>query len=220
MCLCAWYPRRFPTQSPHHRWHSQPCRHRRTADSGRVEGRVERARARGGISRRILRGRHLRGRGRRVVRCGGSGRFIPSLPHSAASCKLCVRAGVPCASVYKIGREGAAAVASRLVGVVGPVDLLRHHFHQSPSRRPEQSEQLQWPFRVRLCGGGAIKAPDGRRKRRARGERGVGTDAPASLRGRLPRCRVAPSLLPSWPLWNLPLILGVQRGASWRGTKA
>ena len=39
-------------------------------------------------------------------------------------------------------------MASRLVGVVGPVDLLRHHFHQSPSRRPEQSEQLQWLFRV------------------------------------------------------------------------
>jgi hypothetical protein len=216
MCLGAWggpawYPRRFPTQSRHHRWHSQPCRHRRTADSGRVEGRVERERARGGISRRILSGRHLRGRGRRVVRCSGSGRFIPSLPHSAAGCKLCVRACVPCASVHKIGREGAAAVASRPVGVVGPVDLLRHHFHQSPSRRPEQSEQLQWPFRVRLCGGGAIKAPDGRRKRRARGERGVGTGAPASLRGRLPRCRALPALLTSLPLSKGMRRLGRQR---------
>ena len=93
---------------------------------------------RGGISRRILRGRHLRGRGRRVVRCSGSGRFIPSLPHSAAGCKLCVRACVPCASVQKIGREGAAAVASQLVGLVGLVDVLRRDFHQSPSRRPRQ----------------------------------------------------------------------------------
>ncbi len=28
-------------------------------------------------------------------------------------------------------------------------------------RRPEQREQLQWPVRPHLCGGGAIKAPDG-----------------------------------------------------------
>ena len=207
----ACYPRRLPTQSRRPRWHSQPCRHRRTADSGRVEGRVERARARGGISRRILRGKHLRVRGRRVVRCSGSGRFIPSLPHSAVGWKLCVRACVLCASVHKIGREGAAAVASRLVGVVGPVDLLRHHFHQSPSRRPEQSEQLQGPLRVHLCGGGAIKAPDGRRKWRARGERGVGTDAPASLRGRLSRCRALPALLTSLPLSKGMRRLGRQR---------
>ena len=28
-------------------------------------------------------------------------------------------------------------------------------------RRPMQREQLQWPVRLHLCGGGAIKAPDG-----------------------------------------------------------
>ena len=28
-------------------------------------------------------------------------------------------------------------------------------------RRPEQREQPQWPVRLHLCGGGAIKAPDG-----------------------------------------------------------
>ena len=28
-------------------------------------------------------------------------------------------------------------------------------------RRPEQRERLQWPVRLHLCGGGAIKAPDG-----------------------------------------------------------
>ena len=120
---------------------------------------MPRARARGGISWRILSGRHLRGRGRRVVRCGGSGRFISSLPHSAAGCKLCVRACVPCASVQKIGREGAAAVAARLVRVVGLVDVLRCDYHQSPSRRPRQWEQLQRPFRVHLCVGVRSKRP-------------------------------------------------------------
>jgi hypothetical protein len=98
-----------------------------------------------GISRRNLRGKHLRGRGGRVVRNDGSGRFIPSLLHSAVGCKLCVRACVPCASVQKIGREGAAAVASRLVGLV---DVLRRDFNQSPSRHPEKLEQLQRRFRV------------------------------------------------------------------------
>ncbi len=91
---------------------------------------------------------------------------------SAASC-ACAWA-CTCASVQKIGREGAAAVASRQEGLVGLVDVLRHHFHQSPSRRPGQWERLQWPFRVHLCGGVVIKAPDGGRKRRARGEQGVG----------------------------------------------
>jgi hypothetical protein len=216
VCVCgggvpAWYPRRFPRRAAvlaGIRSHVGIAGLQTAA--GSKAGSSVRVR-RGGISRRILSGRHLRVRGRRVVRCSGSGRFIPSLPHSAAGWKLCVRACVPCASVHKIGREGAAAVASRLVGVVGPVDLLRHHFHQSPSRRPEQSEQLQWPFRVRLCGGGAIKAPDGRRKRRARGERGVGTGAPASLRGRLPRCRALPALLTSLPLSKGMRRLGRQR---------
>jgi hypothetical protein len=63
------------------------------------------------------------------------------------------RACVPCASVHKIGREGAAAVASRLVGLVGLIGVLWRDSHQSPSRRPEQSEQLQGPLRVHLCGG-------------------------------------------------------------------
>jgi hypothetical protein len=65
---------------------------------------------------------------------------------------------VPCASVQKIGREGAAAVASRLVGLV---DVLRRDFNQSPSRHPEQLEQLQRRSRVHLGGGGVIKATDG-----------------------------------------------------------
>jgi hypothetical protein len=78
---------------------------------------------------------------------------------SAASC-ACVCTGVPCASVHKIGREGAAAVASRLAGLVGLVDVLWRGSRQSPSRRPEQRYQLQRPFRVHLCGGGVITATE------------------------------------------------------------
>jgi hypothetical protein len=65
---------------------------------------------------------------------------------------------VPCASVHRIGREGAAAVASRLVGLVELVGVLWRGSRQSPSRRPRQWEQLQWPVRVHLCGGGVITA--------------------------------------------------------------
>jgi hypothetical protein len=49
-------------------------------------------------------------------------------------------------------------VASRLVGLVGLVDVLWRDFHQSPSRRPEQRYQLQRPFRVHLCGGGCDRS--------------------------------------------------------------
>jgi hypothetical protein len=54
-------------------------------------------------------------------------------------------------------------VASRRVGLV---DVLWHDFHQSPSRRPEQRGQLQWPSRVHLCGGGATTAAETTRWRR------------------------------------------------------
>ena len=54
-------------------------------------------------------------------------------------------------------------VASRRVGLV---DVLWHDFHQSPSRRPEQREQLQWPSRLHLCGGGATTAAETARWRR------------------------------------------------------
>jgi hypothetical protein len=99
---------------------------------------------------------------------------------------LCVRACVPCASVHRIGREGAAAVASRLVGLVELVGVLWRGSRQSPSRRPRQWEQLQWPVRVHLCGGGGDQSDRLRVKRRARGERGVGAGAPASLLEDLP----------------------------------
>jgi hypothetical protein len=62
---------------------------------------------------------------------------------AAAACRTAQSAAtcVPCvlrASVQKIGREGAAAMASRLAGRVGLVEVLWCHSHQSPSRRPEQ----------------------------------------------------------------------------------
>ena len=47
-----------------------------------------------------------------------------------------------------------------------------------------------------------------RRKRRARGERGVGTGAPASPRGRFLGCRAVPLSLALWPFVNRPLITG------------
>ena len=48
-------------------------------------------------------------------------------------------------------------------------------------RRPEHRQQPQWPVRLHLCGGGCDQSARWRRIRRARGERGVGTGAPASL---------------------------------------
>ena len=54
-------------------------------------------------------------------------------------------------------------------------------------QRPEQREQLQWPFRVYMCGEGVIKTARLRRIRRACGERGAGTGSPASLLECLPR---------------------------------
>ena len=85
-------------------------------------------------------------------------------PHQAASDATPIARGntpltIPIL-IIQIGREGAAAVASRLAGLVGLVDVLWRGSRQSPSRRPEQPYQLQWPFRVHLCGGGAIKATD------------------------------------------------------------
>ena len=138
-----------------------------------------------GRQRPDLRRGLLRGRRGVLDLCSRGSRG--SLPHSAVGCKLCVHACVPCVSVHKIGREGAAAVASRLVGLVGLVDVLWRGSRQSPSRRPEQRYQLQGPFRARLCGGGGGDQSDRwRRKRRARGERGVGAGAPASLLEDLP----------------------------------
>ena len=50
-------------------------------------------------------------------------------------------------------------------------------------QRAEQREQLQWPVRPHLCGGGAIKAPDGG----GYGARGAEAGTPASLTSRSPQ---------------------------------
>ena len=106
----------------------------------------------------------------------------------------------------RLHRNGGVRVASRLVGPVGLVEVLWRHSRQSPSRRPGQRQQLQGPFRVHLCGEGGDQSDRLRRKRRARGERGVGAGAPASLRRRLLQ-RASPPLLAVFPtpkgMWRL-----------------
>jgi hypothetical protein len=82
-------------------------------------------------------------------------------------------------------------------------------------RRPEQREQLQWPVRLHLCGGGCDQSARWRRIRRACGKLGAGIGAPAPADAGLMPCRVAPPLLPWWPFWNRPLMLGAQQGARW-----
>ena len=64
-------------------------------------------------------------------------------------------------------------------------------------RRPEHRQQPQWPVRLHLCGGGCDHSARWRRIRRARGERGAGTGAPASLLEHLLPCRAWPFLLTS-----------------------
>ena len=89
-------------------------------------------------------------------------------------------------------------MASRLAGLVGLVDVLWRGSRQSPSRRPRQWEQLQWPFRVHLCGGGVINITatecGGNGARAASGAWETG--APASLLEGLPARPAAPTLFP------------------------
>ena len=130
----------------------------------RVEGRTSvRVRMRGagaavGRQQPDLRRMLLQGRRDRCVRSRRG-----SLPHCAVGCKLCVRA---CVRAVRIGAEnregggGAAAVASRLVGLVGLADVLWRDFQQSPSRRPKQRERLQWPYPRHLRGKGCMKAAE------------------------------------------------------------
>ena len=80
-------------------------------------------------------------------------------------------------------------------------------------RRPELREQLQRPVRLHLCGGGCDQSARWRRIRRARGERGAGTGAPASLLERLLACRALPDWLTSWPLVKGMRGLGREREA-------
>ena len=61
--------------------------------------------------------------------------------------------------------------------------------------RPEQRERLQWPFRVHLCGGEVIKAPDGG----GYGARGAEAGTPASLTSRSPQRAAWAAALCSFP---------------------
>ena len=145
-----------------HRWYSQPIRHRRTAAvAGSKAGRACVCACAGRVQRQAGSGRTGEA-GCCVADVEGS---IGAAEAAAAACPTAQSgascACVPCGSVHIIGREGAAAVASRLVGLVGLVDVLWRGSRHSPSRRPEQRYQLQGPFRVHLCGGGVIKATDG-----------------------------------------------------------
>jgi hypothetical protein len=166
---CAWgglpasHPRRLPTQSRQHRWHSQPVRHRRTAAvAGSKAGR---AWACGWVQRQAGSGRtgeagccaaDVEG----VIGAAEAAEAACPTALSGASC-----ACVPCASLHTSGGRELlpVRVASRRVGLV---DVLWHDFHQSPSLRPEQRKQLQWPSRLHLCGGGATTAAETARWRR------------------------------------------------------
>jgi hypothetical protein len=108
--------------------------------------------------RRNLRGKHLRGRGGRVVRCGGSGRFITSLPHRAVGCKLCVRAGMQCASVQASGGRG---LWRWLPGRWGRWAGRRRGATSVSLHRDDQAlGAAAVAVSVHLCAGGAIKAFD------------------------------------------------------------
>ena len=95
----------------------------------------------------------------RRMRSPCRGGVSPVLPRSAP---LDVRRRGPWSLrlTDRLHRNGRVRVASRLVVPVGLAEVLWRGSRQSPSRRPRQWEQLQWPFRVHLCGGGVIKATD------------------------------------------------------------
>ena len=139
------------------------------------------------LRRRLLRGRR--------DRCGRSRRG--SLPHSAVGCKLCVRAvravrigaesregggcggGFPAGGAGGAGRRTVAWLASVSIATTGAVGAAAVADSSAPRWRGcDQSDRL-------------------RRKRRARGERGVGTGAPASLLELLLPQRASPPLLTS-----------------------
>jgi hypothetical protein len=151
--------------------------------------------------------------------CGVSPVLLCTLPRSAP---LDVRRRGPWSLrlTDRLHRNGRVRVASRLMGPVGLVDVLWCHSHQSPSRRPEQRYQLQWPVRVHLCGGGAIKATDGGGNGARAASGAWETGAPASLLERLLPPQPGP---PGFRLLNVPSFFPIspdQRRAVWRVTRA
>ena len=172
-----------------------------------------------GRQRPDLRRGLLRGRRGVLDLCSRGSRG--SLPHSAVGCKLCVRACVPHVRIGAQNREGKSCGGGFPAGGAGGlVDILWRGSHQSPSRRPRQWEQLQWPFRVHLCGWGGDQSDRLRRKRRARGERGVGAGAPASPLEHLLPPQPGPG---GFRFLNVPSFFPIspdQRRALWRVTRA
>ena len=112
-------PACLPTQSRHHRWHSQPCRHRRTAESGRVEGRVERARAlaRGGCS-----GRQTAARPAPQAAARSTRSVQPKSPRQPAPQRSRLEVVRACVRAVRIGaqnREGGSCVGGFPAGGAG-----------------------------------------------------------------------------------------------------
>ena len=153
-----------------HRWHSQPIRHRRTAAiAASKAGRACACACDGRVQRQADSGRT----GEAGCCAADVERMIGAAEAAEAACPTAQSgarcACVPCATVHTSGgREPRRVrVASRRVGLE---DVLWHDFRQSPSRRPEQREQLQWPVRLhqsvgvrqlrrkRPAGGGSVPA--------------------------------------------------------------
>ena len=87
-------------------------------------------------------------------------------------------------------------------------------------RRPEHRQQPQWPVRLHLCGGGCDQSARWRRIRRARGERGVGAGAPASLLESLLPPQPGPGGFRFLNVLSFFPISPDQRRAVWRVTRA
>ena len=165
----------------------------------RVEGRRSSVRVRGagaaaGRQRQDLRRRLLRGRRGVLDLCSRGSRG--SLPHSAVGCKLCVRAvraarigaqnreggscggGFPAGGAGGAGRRTVAWLASVSIATTEAVGAAAVAVSSAPLwRGGDHSNRL-------------------RRKRRARGEWGVGAGAPASLLEGLPARPAMPTWVP------------------------
>jgi len=143
-----------------------------------------------------------------------------SLPHSAVGCKLCVRACVPCASVQKIGRGGSCGGGFPAGGAGGAgrrtvASLPSVAIASSGAAVPAAVAGSTAPVWR-----GCDQSDRWRRKRRARGERGVGAGAPASLLEHLLPPQPGPG---GFRFLNVPSFFPIspdQRRAVWRVTRA
>ena len=186
----AWYPRRLPTQSRRPRWHFQPLRHRRTAESGRVEGRSKRAHAREGCSGRQTAARpalQAAARSTRSVRPNSPRQPAPQrsrleVVRACRACRAhrCIESGGggSCGGGFPAG--GAGGSGRRTVASLPSVSIA-----PSGAAVPAAAAVSSAP----LWRGGD-ESDRWRRKRRARGERGVGAGAPVPAESGLPAQRM------------------------------